>query len=140
MSEEITKAESNTNTAITSTLNPTTSEDAAKLANAMNASLSLADLGESAEIDVCDIIVTPGKRESREHPGEFLDCENTYIIGSDGTSYFSQSTGIARSCKVLATMIDMLKGEKGYFTVRVVSTATQKGNVKSLMVVNTLKK
>lgn len=131
MSEEIMKVDNN----VTSTLQPATAADAAKIANAMNASLSLADLGENAEIEVSDIIVMPGKRESRENPGTYLDCENTYLITSDGSSYFSQSAGIARSAKNLGYMMHVLKGETGSFTVRVITQPTQKGNVKSLMVV-----
>ncbi len=131
MSEEIMKVDNT----VTSTLQPATAADAAKIANAMNASLSLADLGENAEIEVTDIIVMPGKRESRENPGTYLDCENTYLITSDGSSYFSQSAGIARSAKNLGYMMNVLKGENGCFTVRVITQPTQKGNVKSLMVV-----
>lgn len=137
MSEELAKVEpNNTNTSIvTSTLKPESAEDAARLANAMNASLSLADLGNDAELELADILVMPGKRESREHPGEFLNCENTYLITSDGTSYFSQSAGIARSAKNLSVMIDMLKAGSDSVPVKVISQPTQKGNVKSLMVV-----
>lgn len=136
MSEELMKTETQNTATVMSTLQPKTAGDAAKLANAMNASLSLADLGEGAELEVTDILVMPGKRESREHPGEFLDCESTYLIASDGASYFSQSAGIARSAKNLAVMIDMLRGESGAFKVRVISQVTQKGSVKALMVVN----
>lgn len=136
MSEEIIKAEPQNTSTVMSTLQPKTAGDAARLANAMNASMSLADLGDGAEIEITDILVMPSKRESREHPGEFLDCESTYLIASDGTSYFSQSAGIARSAKNLAVMIDMLRGETGAFKVKVIAQSTQKGSVKALMVVN----
>lgn len=131
MSEELAKVDNTVN----STIKPETAADAAKIANAMNASLSLADLGDNAEIEITDIIVMPGKRESRENPGTFLDCENTYLITTDGTSYFSQSAGIARSAKNLGYMMDVLKSDAGSFVVRVITQPTQKGNIKSLMVV-----
>ena len=124
MSEELMKTETQNTSTVMSTLQPKTAGDAARLANAMNASLSLADLGDGAEIEITDILVTPSKRESREHPGEFLDCESTYLISSDGTSYFSQSAGIARSARILAGMIDMLRGEAGAFKVKVISQVT----------------
>ena len=139
MTEELATVE-NTNTSIvTSTLKPENADDAARLANAMNASLSLAELGDNAELELSDILVMPGKRESREHPGEFLNCENTYLIASDGTSYFSQSAGIARSAKNLSIMLEMLKAGNDSVCVRVIAQPTQKGNVKSLMVVRRAK-
>lgn len=140
MTEELATVEQPTNTSIvTSTLKPENADDAARLANAMNASLSLAELGDNAELELSDILVMPGKRESREHPGEFLNCENTYLITSDGTSYFSQSAGIARSAKNLSIMLEMLKAGSDSVCVRVIAQPTQKGNVKSLMVVRRAK-
>ena len=66
-----------------------------QLATALNGAVSMRDISD-AVLRVTDFITTDGKRSRTEEP-----CTNTYLICDDGTVYFSQSDGIARSVKVL---------------------------------------
>jgi hypothetical protein len=70
-------------------------EGTIKLATALNGSVSMKDkVGEI--LRVTDIVTVPGVRS---RTGEA--CTNTHLICDDGTVYFTQSDGIARSVKVL---------------------------------------
>lgn len=77
------------------TLDITTIEGKMSLATALNGAVSLRDkVGET--LRVTNFVTTQGVRA---RTGE--ECINTYLICDDGTVYFSQSDGIARSVKVL---------------------------------------
>ena len=60
------------------------------VAKALNAATSLKDVNEPFVIK--GIVTTPG---TRSQSGS--SCTNTYLIRDDGSAYFSQSDGIARS-------------------------------------------
>ena len=57
---------------------------------ALNAATSLNDV--DGTFTIIGIMTTPGKR-----PQTNTDCINTYLILEDGSAYFSQSDGIAKS-------------------------------------------
>ena len=80
------------------TLDVTTIAGKIQLANALNGASSLSDLGDNP-IRVVDIVTTQGVRS---RTGEV--CTNTYLIIEDGSAYFTQSDGIARSIKVIVAL------------------------------------
>ena len=59
---------------------------------ALNAATSLTDV--EGTFTIIGIMTTSGKR-----PNTNADCINTYLILEDGSAYFSQSDGIAKSAK-----------------------------------------
>ena len=65
------------------------------LAKALNGAVSMRDMTGKV-IPVVDVVTTDGVRS---RTGE--SCINTYLISEDGTVYFSQSDGIARSVRIL---------------------------------------
>lgn len=76
------------------------------LGNALNGAISMSNKIDEP-LMVTDIVTTPGVRS---RTGE--ECTNTYLICDDGTVYFSQSDGIARSIKYLkAIFTDQNTGE-----------------------------
>lgn len=95
-------------------------EGAKAIANAINASSSLADLGDTPFI-VVDIITMPGVRAKTGEP-----CTQTYFILQDGTSLFTQADGIARSIVALMPVIE--KWLHNGITMRVRSQPTKSGN------------
>ena len=64
---------------------------------ALNAATSLNDV--TGTFTIVGIMTMSGKR-----PQTGADCINTYLILADGSAYFSQSDGIARSAKRLHSM------------------------------------
>lgn len=80
------------------TLDITTIEGKMALATALNGAVSMRDMVDET-LRVTNIVTTQG---SRARTGE--ECVNTYLICEDGTVYFSQSDGIARSVKVLVAL------------------------------------
>ena len=68
------------------------------LANALNGAVSMRDKTDEV-MHVTDIVTTQG---ARARTGEA--CTNSYLICEDGTVYFSQSDGIARSLKVIVAL------------------------------------
>ena len=80
------------------TLDITTIDGKMQLATALNGAVSMREkVGEV--LRVTDIVTTQGVRS---RTGE--ECVNVYLICEDGTVYFSQSDGIARSVKVLVAL------------------------------------
>ena len=110
------------------TISADTFEGAKAIANAVNASSSLADFGDGI-FTVVDILTMPGVRAKTGEP-----CVQTYFILEDGSSLFTQADGIARSVKALIQIIEpwIHDGIK----MRVKSTPTRNGNtVKTIEIV-----
>lgn len=85
------------------TLDVDTIEGRMTTINAYNNAVSLKDyVGEVLEIRDC--ITMPGVRKSRNVDLPDTRCQNTYLIAKDGTVYFSQSDGVAKSVNVIAAM------------------------------------
>lgn len=80
------------------TLDITTIEGKMDLATALNGAVSMRDK-TNEPLRVVNIVTTQG---ARARTGE--ECVNTYLICEDGTVYFSQSDGVARSVKVLVAL------------------------------------
>ena len=80
------------------TLDITTIEGKMDLATALNGAVSMRDQIDKP-LSVVNVVTTQG---ARARTGE--ECVNTYLICEDGTVYFSQSDGIARSVKVLVAL------------------------------------
>lgn len=95
-------------------------EGAKAIANAINASSSLADYGDKI-FTVVDIMTMPGVRAKTGEP-----CTQTYFILQDGTSLFTQADGIARSVKALIQIIGPWIHEG--VDMHVKSTPTRNGN------------
>lgn len=107
------------------TVDTSTVEGKKVAANALNAAVSLKELGDK-KFKLVNVITTPG---TRSQTGE--DCINTYLIDAKGNAYFTQSTGILRSAKNLAAIFNDGFGEG--IDVQVVSNPTNTGNtIKSL--------
>jgi len=77
------------------TINHDTIEGKIEIAAAVNSGKSMKDLvGET--LRVVNVVTTPGVRS---RTGEA--CTNTYLVCEDGTTYCTQSQGIADSIKVI---------------------------------------
>lgn len=102
------------------------------IVNGFAGALSLNDeIGPKDVIEVKGVYVTPGIRKSRDPRVPDAPCLNTYIVAGDET-YFTQSSGIARSVQLMSTI-------PGFFDtprkMQVVSNKTGSGNtIKSLKV------
>lgn len=92
----------NTDSRFFCTVDANTRAGAVRVANALNASISLNDYANDI-LEVVDIVCVPGKRAKT---GD--DCINTHIILKDGTTLFTQSEGIAKSARFI---VDILKPE-----------------------------
>lgn len=109
----------NVTTGFISTVDTTTKMGKISLVNALNASTSLADLGD-AKITVKDIVLNRG---ARSQTGE--ECINTHLILDDGSCVMSQSDGIARSALAI---IDAWNGDFGNgIVVQIKSTKLSNG-------------
>lgn len=119
----------NVTTGFISTVDTTTKMGKISLVNALNASTSLADLGD-AKIVVKNIVLNKGKRSQT---GE--DCVNTHLILDDGSCVMSQSDGIARSALAI---IDAWNGDFGKgIVVQIKSTKLSNGRtLKTIEVVD----
>ena len=80
------------------TLDVTTIKGKMQLASALNGAQSMRDLVD-VPLRVVNVVTTQGERA---RTGEV--CTNTYLICEDGTVYFSQSDGVARSVKILVAL------------------------------------
>ena len=69
-----------------------------KLASALNGAVSMSDLVD-VPLRVENIVTTQGTRTRTDEL-----CTNTYLICDDGSVYFSQSDGVARSIKILTAL------------------------------------
>lgn len=109
----------NVTTGFISTVDTSTKMGKISLVNALNASTSLADLGD-AKITVKDIVLNRG---ARSQTGE--ECINTHLILTDGSCVMSQSDGIARSALAI---IDAWNGDFGNgIVVQIKSTKLSNG-------------
>lgn len=109
----------NVTTGFISTVDTSTKMGKISLVNALNASTSLADLGD-AKITVKDIVLNRG---ARSQTGE--ECINTHLILDDGSCVMSQSDGIARSALAI---IDAWNGDFGNgIVVQIKSTKLSNG-------------
>lgn len=103
------------------------------IVNGFASALSLNDeIGPKDVLEVKGVYVTPGIRKSRDPRVPDAPCLNTYIVAGDET-YFTQSSGIARSVQLMSNI-------PGFFDtprkMQVVSNKTGSGNtIKSLKVV-----
>lgn len=80
------------------TLDITTIDGKMQLATALNGAVTMRDQ-TGVVLPVVNVVTTQGVRS---RTGE--ECVNTYLICEDGTVYFSQSDGVARSVKVLVAL------------------------------------
>lgn len=109
------------------TVDMTKLEGKVSVANAVNSATSLKDAPES--IDVIDCITMPGVRKGRNNMPD-TDCTNVYLIDTEGKAWFSQSDGIARSVRLLASLFpDFGKSlPQGALHVKVVEQQLNNGN------------
>ena len=84
------------------TMNLATNEGKITTINALNNAMSLKDAKDTV-LDICDCITTPGTRKGRNGMPD-TECQNTYLIDTEGNAWFTQSDGIARSAKMIAMM------------------------------------
>lgn len=98
------------------------------LVNAVNSAVSSKDVTGDV-LRVVDIVTTPGVRS---RTGEA--CKNTYLVCEDGTTYFTQSDGVARDIAlIVAAFTDRVTNkfinpvELG-FGVQILETQLANGN------------
>lgn len=119
------------------TMNLATNEGKINTLNAINNAMSLKDAKDTV-LDVCDCITMPGTRKGRNGMPD-ADCQNTYLIDTEGNAWFTQSDGIARSVKMIAMMFpDFGKGmDDKCLHLRVESKEIANGNtIKTLVIDN----
>ena len=84
------------------TVNMDTFEGKVNVLNALNNAMSLKQ-AKDAVLDICDCIVMAGVRKGRNGMAD-TECNNVYLIDTEGNAWFSQSDGIARSVKMIVMM------------------------------------
>lgn len=115
-------------TGFVNTFNLDTDEGKNSVLKAYNASEPLNNhVGEVLKI--CDVMTTPGVRKGRNGMPD-MECQNTYLIDTDGNAYFSQSDGVARSLNMFVALYpDMGKSsEKGYIEITCIEQELPNGN------------
>lgn len=123
------------NGSMINTMNLATVEGKVNTLNAVNSAMSLKDAKDTA-LDICDCITMPGIRKGRNGMPD-TECQNTYLIDTEGNAWFTQSDGIARSVRMIAMMFpDFGKTmEDKCLHVKVESKELANGNtIKSLVI------
>ena len=109
-----------------------------KAVNAINNTVPLKDYMD-VELHIVDCITMPGIRKGRNGMPD-TECKNTHLIDENGTSYFSQSDGVARAVQMLAAMWPDFGKESttdGYLAIKCVEQELANGNsLKSLVFVD----
>lgn len=120
------------------TYDMSTNEDKMTVVNAINNTVPLKDY-MGVELHICNCITMPGIRKGRNGNPD-TECKNTYLIDTDGISYFSQSDGVSRAVQMFAAMWpDFGKNstEEGYLSIACTSQELPNGNtLKTLVFVN----
>jgi len=113
-----------------STLKMDTVQGKIKLQRAYANANSLNDVPEGTILKICDVIVTPGISKGRKGAPD-TECQNTYLIDTDGNAFFTQSDGIARDINFIMYIFeDMGKEstEEGYLNIAIVEKKLPNGN------------
>jgi hypothetical protein len=92
---ELEETESRPVSQLVNTLNPKTFEERKAVFNAVNNAQSLDDMKDKP-IKITGVAQVHSVRIDR-NTGEEVPCIGTTLVGADGTGYYSQSAGIARS-------------------------------------------
>lgn len=111
------------------TIDMTTNEGKKKAVKALNDAKSLNDY-VGVELKICDCITMPGVRKGRNGMPD-MQCKNTILIDIDGTSYFTQSDGIARSITMYSAIWPDFGKEstaEGYLSLCVKEQELNNGN------------
>lgn len=97
------------------------------VANAVNNASSLKT--KTGVMEIVDCITLPGVRVGRNNMPD-TPCTNVYLIDKNGDAWFSQSDGIARSVRLIASLFpDFGKSlPDGALKVRVVEQELPNGN------------
>lgn len=80
-------------------------ENKLRVFNATSDAVSLSAVAEAngLVLELVDVFQTPGVRKSRNELMPDMPCVNTYLLTKNGTTYMSQSDGIARSAAALVS-------------------------------------
>lgn len=80
-------------------------------------------------LHICDVMTTPGIRRGRNGMPD-VECQNTYLIDTEGNAYFSQSDGVARSLQMFVALYpDMGKSsELGCVDMKCIEQPMNNGN------------
>lgn len=103
---------------IASTVKTNDVDGAIKAFNALNNAVSLNSYGDTP-IKACDFMQVKGVRNGRSGAPD-TECVNTYIIDTEGTAYFTQSSGIASSVSNIITLFGDYLADGNVLTVQVV--------------------
>lgn len=146
MSKEIVKNESemqvveqdanfNVPTQFINTFDLSTNEGKMKVVNATNNSVPLAQ-NMDVELHITDCITMPGVRKGRNGMPD-VECKNVYIIDDKGTSYFSQSDGVAKAVQMFAALwpdFGKQTTAEGYLAVKCIAQELPNGNTLKTLV------
>ena len=117
------------------TIDMSTNEGKVKAVKALNDAVSLNDY-VGVELKICDCITMPGVRKGRNGQPD-MPCQNTILIDVDGTSYFTQSDGIARSILMYSAIwsdFGKTTTPEGYLSLCVKEQTLNNGNsIKSIV-------
>ena len=121
-------------TGFVNTFDITSDEGKKAVLTAYNAAQSLNDHMDEV-LHICDVITMPGIRKGRNGMPD-VECQNTYLIDTDGVSYFTQSDGVKRSLNLFVALYpDFGKSsEKGCIDLKCIEQVLSNGNsIKSLI-------
>lgn len=113
-----------------STLDMGTVSGKIKVQNAFANAKSLNDVNEDEILWICDAIITPGIRKGRKGAPD-TECQNTYLIDTDGNAYFTQSDGIARDINFIMYIFDDMgknSTDNGFLKVKITEKKLPNGN------------
>lgn len=115
------------------TFDLTTDEGKLSTLAALNNTVSLNDhVGEVLQI--CNVITEPGIRRGRNGAPD-SQCQNTYLVDTDGVSYFTQSDGVAKTLRPIVTLFpDLRKSSAGYLPIACIETQLSNGNTMKTLV------
>lgn len=108
-----------------STLAGGSREDTIRALNALTDAESLNEhVGEV--LTICDVVAEPGKRQGRGGMPD-VECTNIYLIATDGTAYFTQSSGVLRAVLTMLRAADSI-GLKDGIDVTCIEKSLANGN------------
>ena len=115
-------------TGFVNTFDLATDEGKKSVLKAYNAAESLNNHMDEV-LHICDVMTTPGIRKGRNGMPD-VECQNTYLIDTNGVSYFTQSDGVKRSLNLFVALYpDFGKSsEKGCIDLKCIEQELGNGN------------
>lgn len=104
-------------------------EESKEAYNLVNNAIYLHDGLLDTPLKVKNVLLERGERTSRE-TGKKVPCVNSYIVTTDGGTYFTQSSGIARGLATIYRLVPTFRDENGEpLTIVIRAREMNNGNV-----------